>query len=154
MIAQFAIMIFFEDLFFFIFHCLLHQPILYRFHKLHHEYKTTINLAGFHFDLVEVFLTQTVAAFLVLKIGSLYAPIHISFIVIFLALRTNDTNSSHCGYNFSWIPMQVLPFCTYDDFHDFHHSHNVGNYASHFRLWDTVFNTNESFRKYKAKRAL
>jgi len=152
--TQFLIILFFEDLFLFMFHWLLHHPLLYRFHKLHHEYKTTVNLAGFHFNLGEVFITQTIGSFFVYKFTSLYAPIHISFIVCFLALRTNDANTSHSGYNFSWAPMQVIPFCANDDYHDFHHTQNTENYAPYLRIWDTVFGTNENFRRYKAKQNL
>lgn len=84
----------------------------------------------------------------------LYAPMHISTILIWGILRMWDANQGHCGYVFSWAPLQLVPFCANDDFHDFHHSHNCGNFASQLRIWDTLFGTNKAFRDYKAKKML
>jgi sterol desaturase/sphingolipid hydroxylase (fatty acid hydroxylase superfamily) len=36
-------------------------------------------------------------------------------------------------------------------YHDFHHTHNVGNYSSFFQIWDTIFGTNKSYFKYLEK---
>jgi sterol desaturase/sphingolipid hydroxylase (fatty acid hydroxylase superfamily) len=41
-------MLIFEDIIFFSSHWLLHQPFLYKFHKVHHEYTTTVSIAGLH----------------------------------------------------------------------------------------------------------
>lgn len=51
-LPQFLIMHCFEDLFFFTSHWLLHQPFLYKYHKVHHEYTTTISTAGLYSHLV------------------------------------------------------------------------------------------------------
>ena len=61
----------------------------------------------------------------------------------------HDAYSGHCGYMWSWNPTQILPFCTNDEFHDFHHSQNCGNYGGHFRFLDTFFGTNKIFNEYK-----
>jgi sterol desaturase/sphingolipid hydroxylase (fatty acid hydroxylase superfamily) len=71
-----------------------------------------------------------------------------------MILRIYDGYNGHSGYNFSWTPLQLLPFCTNDDFHDFHHSHNCGNYGSQFRFLDTIFNTNKPFRDFKRKQRI
>jgi sterol desaturase/sphingolipid hydroxylase (fatty acid hydroxylase superfamily) len=42
-----------EDFFFFTTHALLHTEFLYKHvHKIHHEYNTTVSLAGLHFHIV------------------------------------------------------------------------------------------------------
>lgn len=51
-LPQIYIMMLVEDFFFFTSHLLLHQPLLYKFHKFHHEYKTTVSIAGLHFHPV------------------------------------------------------------------------------------------------------
>jgi sterol desaturase/sphingolipid hydroxylase (fatty acid hydroxylase superfamily) len=66
----------------------------------------------------------------------LFGPTHIITIVIWMILRMYDGYNAHCGYKFSWSALQLLPFCTNDDFHDFHRSHNCGNYSAMFRFWD------------------
>jgi sterol desaturase/sphingolipid hydroxylase (fatty acid hydroxylase superfamily) len=47
--------------------------------------------------------------------------------------------------------MAFLPWKLEGDFHDFHHSHSVGNFASMLKLWDAVWGTNKEYMKYKAK---
>ena len=64
MIPQFILMMFVEDTFFFFTHWSLHQPVLYKIHKIHHEYKTTVSIAGLHFHPIEFFITQSVSALL------------------------------------------------------------------------------------------
>jgi sterol desaturase/sphingolipid hydroxylase (fatty acid hydroxylase superfamily) len=60
-----------------------------------------------------------------------------------------DAYNGHSGYVFPWSPLQVIPFCTNDDYHDFHHSHNSGNYSSQFRYLDIIFGTIKPFKAYK-----
>lgn len=47
--------------------------------------------------------------------------------------------------------MSFLPGKLDPEYHDFHHSHNVGNFGSMFGFWDTIMNTNKEYRKYKLK---
>jgi len=76
-----------------------------------------------------------------------------------------ETADGHCGYEFSWSPYRLLPlsgmnfFLDFKSFikgssiyHNFHHSHNVGNYGSFFTLWDTLCGTNRHFFKYLANK--
>ena len=37
-------------------------------------------------------------------------------------------------------------------YHNYHHSHNKGNYATFFCIWDTIFGTNQSYYEYLEKR--
>jgi methylsterol monooxygenase/4-alpha-methyl-delta7-sterol-4alpha-methyl oxidase len=60
---------------------------------------------------------------------------------------------SHSGYRMSWSPFRVLPFAQATSYHDFHHSHNVGNYSSTLTFWDHFFSTNAAYFSYlKQKR--
>jgi sterol desaturase/sphingolipid hydroxylase (fatty acid hydroxylase superfamily) len=146
---QMVIMHILEDLFFFTSHWLLHQPFLYKYHKIHHEYTTTVTTAGLYSHLVEFLIANSIPAGIYMKVASLYAPFHVSTAVIWLVLRLWDAHNGHSGYVFSWTPLQLLPFCANDDYHDFHHSHNCGNYTSQFRYLDTIFGTNRKFKEYK-----
>lgn len=83
----------------------------------------------------------------------LFGPVHITTIVIWMMLRMFDAYNAHSGYSFSWAPVQLLLFCTNDDFHDFHHSHNCGNYSAIFRIWDILFGTTVAFRNHKGRKA-
>jgi sterol desaturase/sphingolipid hydroxylase (fatty acid hydroxylase superfamily) len=77
-----------------------------------------------------------------MKLAALVGPFNLSTFVIWVIFRILDAYNGHCGYVFSWTPLQLLPFCTNDEFHDFHHTQNCGNYGSHFRFLDSLFGTN------------
>ena len=113
-IPQILLMMFLEDLFFLSFHWLLHQPQLYKYHKVHHEFSTTVSIAGLHFHPIEFFLIQSVSSLMNMRILLLTGPLHLSTLVSWFVLRIWDANSAHSGYNFSWAPIQLLPFCTND----------------------------------------
>lgn len=51
-LLQFFLMMLMEDLVFFTTHYALHQPFLYKYHKIHHEYTTSVSIAGLHFDSI------------------------------------------------------------------------------------------------------
>jgi sterol desaturase/sphingolipid hydroxylase (fatty acid hydroxylase superfamily) len=47
---------------------------------------------------------------------------------------------------------RLLPMSGSAEYHNFHHSHNVGNYASFFTIWDTVFGSNKYYFEYKSRK--
>jgi len=67
-------------------------------------------------------------------------------------IRLGETLDAHSGYEFSWSPYRLLPFSTSASYHDYHHSHNIGNYSSVFLLWDSVFKTNKHYFYYLQKK--
>jgi len=60
-------------------------------------------------------------------------------------LRVHEGHDGHSGYDFPWSFFRILPFGAGASFHDFHHSHNVGNYGSFLRIWDSLFNTEKDW---------
>lgn len=60
-----------------------------------------------------------------------------------------ESMEGHSGYSFSWSPYRLLPCQPEGDYHYFHHESNVGNYATFFTVWDTVFGTNSEYYKGK-----
>lgn len=76
---------------------------------------------------------------------------HATTLTLWAVLRVAETIESHSGYSLP-MPVSVLmgnffrvipTFVGTDpDYHDFHHSHNVGNYSSFFSIWDDLFETN------------
>jgi sterol desaturase/sphingolipid hydroxylase (fatty acid hydroxylase superfamily) len=83
---------------------------------------------------------------------------HITTVLSFTVLRVWETMDLHCGYEFPWSPFRLLPFASSAEYHDFHHSHNVGNYSSMFSFWDTIYGKNIDFFEHlenaKDKKAL
>ena len=113
---------------------------------------TTVSIAGLHSSLAEFLILNSIVAAIYMRIAALYAPLHVSTAVIWIITRMLDAYNSHSGYMFSWTPLQLLPFCTNDEYHDFHHSHNCGNFSSQFRYLDILFGSNKDFREYKLQR--
>ena len=56
---------------------------------------------------------------------------------------------THSSYEFPWSPFRLIPFSAPASYHNCHHTHNVGNYATFFALWDTVFGTNRAYYKFR-----
>ena len=74
--------------------------------------------------------------------------VHFCTYLIWVIIRILETVDGHCGYEFSWSPYRLIPFSTSASYHDFHHSHNVGNYSSFFSFWDTVYGQNNAYNKH------
>ena len=68
--------------------------------------------------------------------------------MLWIIARTGEAHEAHVGYEFSWSPYRLIPFSTDASYHDYHHSHNIGNYSSQFIFWDTLFGDNKTYRKF------
>jgi sterol desaturase/sphingolipid hydroxylase (fatty acid hydroxylase superfamily) len=71
--------------------------------------------------------------------------LHAFFYYAWLALRIFKTTDNHAGYDFPWSPFGIIPGTSPGLYHDFHHSHNIGNYSTFLTFWDTVFGTNKVY---------
>lgn len=56
-----------------------------------------------------------------------------------IIVRMCEAADAHCGYDFPWSPLRLIPFSVTANYHDFHHYYNVGNFSTFFTVWDTVF---------------
>jgi sterol desaturase/sphingolipid hydroxylase (fatty acid hydroxylase superfamily) len=68
--------------------------------------------------------------------------------LLWALLRILESTDGHSGYEFPWNPFRILPFAASATYHDFHHSHNLGNYSSFFTIWDKIFGSNKDFYEY------
>ena len=136
-----------EDFTFYWSHRTLHHPRLYPYiHKMHHTYNTTVGIAAEYAHPIEFILGNMLPT----AIGPMIIGPNAHMLTIFAwyTVRFGETLDGHCGYEFSWSPYRLIPFSGGSDYHDFHHSANVGNYASFFSFWDTVFGTNRDFYQH------
>ena len=140
-----------EDIVFHISHRFLHWKVIYPYiHKLHHSYTTTVGIAAEYSHPIEYILGNVLASSMGVII--LDRHVHITTSIVWGLIRIFETTDGHCGYEFSWSPFRLLPFGTSATYHDFHHSHNVGNYSSFFSIWDTIFGSNRVYYKYQQER--
>ncbi|RQM06631.1 hypothetical protein DH86_00001249 [Scytalidium sp. 3C] len=59
---------------------------------------------------------------------------------------------AHSGYEFPWSLHHFLPFWAGAEHHDLHHEKFIGNYASSFRWWDYVLDTESGAGALQKKR--
>lgn len=140
-----------DDLFFHLTHRFFHWRVIYPyFHKIHHTYVTTIGIAAEYSHPVEFILSSAIPS----SLGCIFLGKHCHFYTYLLwaIVRLMETQDGHCGYDFSWSPYRLIPFSTSASYHDFHHSHNVGNYSSFFSFWDTLFGCNKDYYAFEEKK--
>ena len=124
---------------------------LYRnIHKTHHEYNHdgTAVSASEHAHPLEFILGNLLPVITPL----LLLRAHLFTGVLFVALRVFVSAEEHCGYEFPWSPVRLLPFQACVSGHDYHHSHNTGVYASQFVWWDRALGTDRAFLQWRKAR--
>lgn len=139
---QIAIFFVLEDNWHYFSHRAFHWGPLYRsVHKIHHQYSAPFGLAAEYASPIEV---------MALGFGTVGCPIlwcaitgdlHILTMYIWIVLRLFQAIDAHSGYEFPWSLHHFLPFWAGADHHDIHHEKFVGNYASSFRWWDYLLDT-------------
>ncbi|KAH8681094.1 C-4 methylsterol oxidase [Xylariales sp. PMI_506] len=142
MCAQIALFFVMEDTWHYWAHRLFHYGPLYKnVHKLHHYYAAPFGLAAEYASPIEV---------MALGLGTVGSPLlwalysgdlHLVTMHIWMVLRVFQAVDSHSGYDFPWSLNHVLPFWAGAAHHDIHHEKFIGNYASSFRWWDYVMDT-------------
>ena len=133
-----------EDLFYHWTHRILHYPFIYqKIHKVHHQFTDTVGLATEYTHPLDYFFTGVIPSALACAV--LGRHMHFTTVLSFTFLRVWETMDLHCGYEMPWSPFRILPFASSAEYHDFHHSHNVGNYSSMFSFWDTIYGKNKAY---------
>ena len=130
-----------EDFAFYFTHRMFHNPMIYqKFHKIHHEYKHTISFSFLHAHPFEFFFGNFIPVILGPMI--LMKKVHTATLILWNIIRVFETADGHSGYDFPWSPFRLLPFSGTAEYHNYHHSHNVGNFSSFFTWMDTLLGTN------------
>jgi len=135
-----------EDFAFYVWHRIAHLPYMYNLHKVHHENKVVFCLAAIHshpIDYIFGSIFPLMAGSIVLR-----HRLHRASLFGWYFVRVCETIDAHCGYDFPFLPFRLMPFQLTGDYHYFHHTANVGNYATFFSWWDTIFGTNREYYRH------
>jgi sterol desaturase/sphingolipid hydroxylase (fatty acid hydroxylase superfamily) len=122
-LRDFLVFLTVEEILFFYFHWILHQPMFYaKIHKIHHQFTSPVALAAIYAHPVEVL----VGNILPMVLGPFLCHTHVLTYISWAVIGITVTEIHHSGYRFPW----TLPFDHEPDFHDYHHEYfNRGNYG-------------------------
>lgn len=129
-------------------HRLAHHPRLYKFHKVHHEYHQNTILAAQHEHPIDYIITIATPALLAVTLIQPHSFTLFQWIGWLIFANIDD----HLGYEFPWSPVRWFPFAAATSMHEFHHSNNMGCFASKLSIYDRLFNSEEPYLKWRAKR--
>jgi sterol desaturase/sphingolipid hydroxylase (fatty acid hydroxylase superfamily) len=136
-----------EDFSFYWFHKFSHTNWIYpHIHKVHHRYNETISVASDYEHPLGYLMNSVIPSSL--GVAILGRKMHMAAVCVWYVVRTWEALDGHSGYEFPWSPYRLIPFSNSAQYHDFHHSHNVGNYTSVFCFWDTIFGDNIAYYEY------
>ncbi|ODV96393.1 hypothetical protein PACTADRAFT_49752 [Pachysolen tannophilus NRRL Y-2460] len=139
---QISVFFFFEDAWHYWFHRGLHHGVFYKYiHKQHHRYAAPFGLAAEYAHPIEVMLLGFGTVGIPIIWCLLTKNLHLFTICIWITLRLFQAVDAHSGYEFPISLHHFLPFWAGAEHHDEHHHHFIGNYASSFRFWDFVLDT-------------
>jgi len=151
----YQIIIFFimEDTWHYWSHRAFHWGPLYKYvHKIHHTYSAPFGLAAEYASPIEV---------MALGLGTVGGPLlwcyftqdlHILTVYIWIVFRLFQAIDAHSGYEFPWSLHHFLPFWAGAEHHDVHHEKFIGNFASSFRWWDYMLDTEAGSDAAKKRR--
>ncbi|CAN6598749.1 C-4 methylsterol oxidase Erg25p [Trichomonascus vanleenenianus] len=123
-------------------HRALHSKLLYkRVHKMHHKYAAPFGLTAEYAHPVEVAFTGLGTVGSPLLVSYLFGEMHLFTVLLWIMMRLLQAVDSHSGYDFPWSLRHFLPFWAGADHHDDHHKYFTGNYASSFRWWDYLLDS-------------
>lgn len=151
-ISEFSIQILFcvlcYDMVFHIAHRLLHvSNYLYKtVHSIHHEYNSPIGISAIYAHPVEYIFGNVFPG----VVGPLIlgGNMHIVTLYGWTIWGLCATVEQHSGYDFSFLPFNVLPFNFGARYHEFHHNRYNYNYSSSITYLDCLFESNKFYLDY------
>ena len=142
----FAFSLFVEDFVFYFFHKFLHIDSIYkRFHKQHHHSQPIVVLATLDNHPLETFLsglTPFLGGFI------LGRSMHFVSLMVYTTTRFWESYEAHSGYQFPFSIFDVSEEKVNSQYHNFHHSHNLGNYSMTLKFWDRYFGTIRNYENF------
>jgi sterol desaturase/sphingolipid hydroxylase (fatty acid hydroxylase superfamily) len=135
-----------HEFFFYWTHRIMHMfPQLYKYHKVHHEYKQNDVLASQYFHPIDFALSIGGPAILTTAIVHPHSITQLQFGLWILYANFDD----HLGYAFPWSPVRWFPLAATTDCHEFHHCVNMGCYSSKLIVYDVLFGTDKAYWRWK-----
>ena len=130
-------------------HKIVHiYPSLYKYHKVHHEYKNNVVIAAQHNHPIDYVISIALPVLAALTIVQPHSFTQCQWAIYILYTNLDD----HVGYSFPFSPVRWFPFASLTQEHEFHHSVNIGCYSSKLDVFERLFKTNSRFYPWEDKR--
>lgn len=127
----------FSEVYFYASHRLLHhKPLMRRFHKVHHEFRTSAAMASEYAHPVE----YTLGNFGTLGLGVVLLAPSLPVIYLFTVVAILTILCHHCGYAIPGVPAPAA--------HDWHHHRVVENFGTAGVL-DRLLGTDREYRGFE-----
>ncbi|KAG9192904.1 hypothetical protein G6011_11638 [Alternaria panax] len=154
MAYQIAIFFVLEDAWHYWTHRAMHaSSFLYKnVHKIHHQYSAPFGLAAEYASPIEVMVLGFGTVGVPIVFCAITKDLHILTMYTWIVFRLFQAIDAHSGYEFPWSLHHFLPFWAGAEHHDVHHEKFIGNYASSFRWWDFVLDTEAGAEASKKRR--
>lgn len=131
---QLVVLSLFAEVYFYASHRLLHwKPLMRRFHKVHHEFRTSAAMASEYAHPVEF----TLGNFGTLGLGVVVLGPSLPVIYLFTVVAILTILSHHCGYALPGLPAPAA--------HDWHHHKVVENFGT-AGILDRLLRTDGEYR--------
>ena len=137
-----------HEFFFYWSHRMMHLPQLYKYHKVHHEYKQNTVLASQHNHPIDWIMSIGTPALLALVIVDPHSISLFQRIPWVIIANLDD----HCGYEFPWSPVRWFYLAARTDQHDFHHSRNMGCFSSKLGIYDALFGSDQHYLRWRSSK--
>lgn len=116
-------------------HKMMHiYPSLYKYHKVHHEYKMNNVLVAQHNHPIDYICSIAIPALIPSLIVQPHSCVLFQWLIWLMFANMDD----HVGYSFPWSPVRWFPLAALTDEHEFHHSRNVGCFGSKLNVYEKL----------------
>lgn len=147
-VQDLLLMVVLHELGFYMTHKMMHiYPSLYKYHKIHHEYKMNTTIASQHNHPIDFILSIGGPALLAVAVVHPHMSTLFQFTIWSMFANLDD----HLGYAFPWSPVRWFVLSAATEEHEFHHSKNVGCYASKLSIFNTLFGGYEHYNNKKTE---
>ncbi len=140
-IAQFLLFLFFDDLYFYGYHRILHESefLFKHIHKIHHKATTPFPLEFLYVHPLEWMIGAVGVLIGLLANYFIFGSVSIYTFWLYAFYRTAHEIEIHGGVEWWWS--KYIPFYGSVRQHDEHHAYIKGNYASSLSYLDKIFKT-------------
>lgn len=145
-VLQLLVFLFVDDFLTYWAHKAMHKGWLYKHvHSVHHRVKNPCAMDNAYFHWIEYLIIASTG-----YLAPLLMSAHIYVLWIWVVIRVSQSVIGHCGYEFPWNPLKIIPLYEGGAYHYYHHIDQRGNLSGILPYLDRVWGkVAPKYRAYK-----